>query len=104
MPELAQSFDAVLWRVACDQGRVDGPDGYACDPVEVLELLEKGFIDARLVGPQRPTPWSTSALSAELISMPAAGLLPNAGFALARCFVAMDAHLKRGGLHRISHR
>ncbi len=26
--------------------------------------------------------------------MPAAGLLPNAGFALARCFVAMDAHLK----------
>jgi len=56
LPELAQSVGSSFGRIAGDDGGVDGTDRNADDPVGMKLGLGQGFIDARLVGAERPAP------------------------------------------------
>ena len=52
MPEFPQARDAPLGRVARDQGRVDGADGNARDPMRQIRRCSELFIHAGLIGAQ----------------------------------------------------
>jgi len=53
LPEDAQTFDALLGRVAGDQGAVDGADRDAGHPVGMKIGFGQSLVDARLIGTQR---------------------------------------------------
>src|ERR1043166_1133378 len=52
-PESLKSPQTVLWRVAGDQGRVNGADRGANDPVERHSRFLKGLEYAGLIGAER---------------------------------------------------
>jgi hypothetical protein len=54
-PERAQPFDPPLRRVAGDQGRVDGADRDAGDPMRMKVRLRQRLVDTALVGPESAT-------------------------------------------------
>jgi hypothetical protein len=53
-PEVLQPLQTVLGRIAGDQGRIDRPDRGSDHPVRFDPLFVQGFVDAGLVGAQRP--------------------------------------------------
>ena len=55
LPELTQSLDPPLRRVADDQRCVDGADRDADDPGRRYARFDKAFIHAGLIGPKRTT-------------------------------------------------
>ena len=56
VPELRQTLDRAIRRIARDQPRVDRADGNASDPVRGEFMLVQGLHGARLVRAHRPTP------------------------------------------------
>jgi hypothetical protein len=52
-PELAQALNPSLWRIAGDDGRVDGPDRYAGDPVRMDAGFAQRLINTGLIGTER---------------------------------------------------
>ena len=54
LPEVAQPLDAVLRRIAGDDGPVDGADRNASDPIGRQSMLTKGFEGPGLIGAERP--------------------------------------------------
>src|SRR3954468_11614144 len=53
LPELAQTRQSILRRVAGDETRVDGADRGADDPVRLDAGLMQGLVDAGLIGAER---------------------------------------------------
>ena len=51
-PEGLQLLKAALWRIAGDDRRVDGADGYARNPVGLDTRLVHRLVDAGLIGAQ----------------------------------------------------
>jgi hypothetical protein len=49
LPEFSQSFDALFRRIAGDQGRVDGADRNAGNPVRMQISLSQRLVHAGLI-------------------------------------------------------
>ena len=55
LPELAQTRDALLGRIAGDQRRVDRADRDSRDPIGMKIVLGERLIDPGLIGTERAT-------------------------------------------------
>jgi hypothetical protein len=53
LPELTQVGNALAWRIARNQRGVDGADGHAGHPVQVVVPFQQRLVDTGLVGAQR---------------------------------------------------
>ena len=92
LPEFPQSLDALVRRIAGDQGRVHGADRNAGDPIGMEVRLRQRLIDAGLIGAER-----ASALQQQRDALERRPLRCNVGLAFRRL---VSAHERDFGLLR----